>query len=455
MRYLTLAVAVALAQLFAAGRCAAADPAAELPRYRLTPGEELVYEGSSEFTFQSGVFASRQTMRVLPVRPNADGSWRVVIQNSDVEIETRDGKKNESPADVSLAYVDLYPDGRFTEDPSPRFEVRPARVFPGLPGDAGAMKAGWEEPADPFGGRRHFKVSSGVDSGKDWVFTGTSDSPEDKIYLADRKAVYHFDAARGIITKMEEEFTQGWGFNGRGTGTLELKKTETHDPQWLGRLAREADVYFQSHQAYEAVTDGHERDPARLKEKLDEAEKALVAARDELTLPVFKEQVERQLTKHKSSAEYLVNDAQERAAVVDHPSPDWEATDMAGKPHSLKEYGGKVVVLDFWYRGCGWCIRAMPQIKQLAEDFKQKPVAVLGMNTDREPKDAQFVIDAMDLNYATLKATGLPEKYKVQGFPTLIVIDQAGVIRRVHVGYSPTLRQDVGKLIESLLAKGG
>jgi peroxiredoxin len=97
----------------------------------------------------------------------------------------------------------------------------------------------------------------------------------------------------------------------------------------------------------------------------------------------------------------------------------------------------------------------MPQIKQLAEDFKQKPVAVLGMNTDREPKDAQFVIDAMGLNYATLKATGLPEKYKVQGFPTLIVIDQAGVIRHVHVGFSPTLRQDVGKLIESLLAKGG
>ena len=37
---------------------------------------------------------------------------------------------------------------------------------------------------------------------------------------------------------------------------------------------------------------------------------------------------------------------------------------------------GKVVVLDFWYRGCGWCIRAMPQMKQLADDFSETPDAV-------------------------------------------------------------------------------
>ena len=112
----------------------------------------------------------------------------------------------------------------------------------------------------------------------------------------------------------------------------------------------------------------------------------------------------------------------------------WETKDLEGKTHSLEGYKGKVVILDFWYRGCGWCIRAMPQMKELAQDFKGQPVAVLGMNTDREEKDAKFVVDEMGLNYPVLKAEGLPEKYRVRGFPTLIIVDQAGKVADIHVG---------------------
>ena len=41
----------------------------------------------------------------------------------------------------------------------------------------------------------------------------------------------------------------------------------------------------------------------------------------------------------------------------------------------------------------------------------------------------------------------------VQGFPTLIVIDPEGNVREFHVGYSPTLRDDIAKVIRGLLAK--
>ena len=41
----------------------------------------------------------------------------------------------------------------------------------------------------------------------------------------------------------------------------------------------------------------------------------------------------------------------------------------------------------------------------------------------------------------------------MQGFPTLIIIDQQGKVSDVHVGYSPTLREEVGKVIRELLAK--
>jgi thiol-disulfide isomerase/thioredoxin len=151
------------------------------------------------------------------------------------------------------------------------------------------------------------------------------------------------------------------------------------------------------------------------------------------------------------SAHLSEEQAQEREA-TNKPAAHWETTDIDGKMHSLIEYRGKVVILDFWFRGCEPCIKAMPQIKEIAEKYQGRPVAVLGMNTDKKQEDARFVVNQLKLNYPTLKAEGLPEKYNVQGFPTLVIIDQQGMIRGWHLGYSPDLGKEVCKVIERLLA---
>jgi thiol-disulfide isomerase/thioredoxin len=151
--------------------------------------------------------------------------------------------------------------------------------------------------------------------------------------------------------------------------------------------------------------------------------------------------------------EYYRSSAKEVLDVLNKPAADWQTTELGGTPYSLKELQGKVLVLDFWYRGCGWCIKAMPQVKAVAEHFKDRPVAVLGMNTDRDPADAQFVIDQMQISYPTLKARGLPEKFRVQGFPTLVIVDRCGVVRGFHVGYSPHLAEDVIQAVERLLGE--
>ena len=58
---------------------------------------------------------------------------------------------------------------------------------------------------------------------------------------------------------------------------------------------------------------------------------------------------------------------------------------------------------------------------------------------------------SMGPNYTNLKATGLPETYKAHGFPTLNILDQKGIIRDVHIGYSPNLKDEVIKSVEQLL----
>ena len=93
----------------------------------------------------------------------------------------------------------------------------------------------------------------------------------------------------------------------------------------------------------------------------------------------------------------------------------------------------------------------MPQLRQITEHFKDKPIVVFGMNNDEKEEDAKFVIEKLGLNYRNLKATGLSDKYKVAGMPTLLILDPQGIVRDIHVGYSPTLRDDVVRSVERLL----
>jgi protein-disulfide isomerase-like protein with CxxC motif len=59
----------------------------------------------------------------------------------------------------------------------------------------------------------------------------------------------------------------------------------------------------------------------------------------------------------------------------------------------------------------------------------------------------------MAISYPTLKAAELSERYGVQGFPTLLIIDQEGVVRDIHVGYSRNLAKSVITTVEKLLAR--
>jgi thiol-disulfide isomerase/thioredoxin len=439
------------------GASALAD---EVPRYRLEPGMELKYKGSSSFRHQNGSHDNESETTLWVVRKNGDGSVHVVISEGSRFSATsnRDSSKGEakakpkSPMDFSLGYFDIFPDGRIGPDAELGYRISVPALLPRLPDDAKQAEAGWKE-RDPAEGRE-YNYSAVKNDNAEWSFDAERVGFENKIYGMTSESKFHLNSARGTITRIETSYTQDYGFKGKGTGTVELTGVETRDTQWLTAFATAADRYFAANRAYEKATELASKSAAdRAKDMLADAKKALKSAREAIDQPFFREQLDRQIAEHDSMAGYYADSAKRRAQVVDKASPGWELKGLDGKTHSLSDYRGKVVLLDFWYRGCGWCIKAMPQLNALADDFKDRPVVLLGMNTDRNLDDAKFVCDAMGLKYATLRAEGIPEKYGVRGFPTLIIIDPEGTVRDFHVGYSPTLRTDIAKAIEGLLPK--
>jgi peroxiredoxin len=232
---------------------------------------------------------------------------------------------------------------------------------------------------------------------------------------------------------------------------VKLSDVTSHDAAWSKEFPADADRFFDAETAYRRTLERQIGVSADVKTALTKAEAELKSARSSLKRPEFQKRLDQLLTEHERQANAVVEEAERRAAILGKSATDWSTTDLDGKRHTLADYRGKVVILDFWYRTCFWCVRAMPQMKEIATLYKDKPVVILGMNTDPDEADARFVAEKMGLNYATLKAAGVPEKYKVQAFPTLIVIDQSGIVRDMHIGYTPTLKDEVVKSVERLL----
>jgi thiol-disulfide isomerase/thioredoxin len=449
----------------------AAQPELPPPRYQLKVGQELIYKGSSLFQYEGGAFDDRTSWQLWVTRSNDDGSWRLFMRQGSVFVQKRAAKEEKSllgalakafqgavadevplqPEEITFAYCDLFPDGRIVANDTFGLSMHPDRVLPLLPRDVEQARQGWVDKDQRLDESTHYRMLPQPPQENLCQIEAVRESPMDAIYGMTHREVITLDRQRGLPEKIESETKQTYGFKGHGRGTFKLVEVKMHDAAWCKQVEADMTRYFAAKDAYQKVTEDTAKGVEELKTALEKAVTRLQQVQKELQLPELKKTVEADVQKHEQLAKYYLEAAENRAQVLHQPAADWATTDLDGKKHALQDYRGKVVILDFWYRGCGWCVRAMPQMKQVASHFQGQPVVVFGMNTDRNLDDAKFVVEKMGLNYTNLKAEGLPQKYHVQGFPTLIIIDRKGVVRDLRVGYSPTLKQEVIRSVEKLL----
>lgn len=128
-------------------------------------------------------------------------------------------------------------------------------------------------------------------------------------------------------------------------------------------------------------------------------------------------------------------------------APDFELQTLEGKSIRLSDLRGKKVLLDFWFKGCYFCLKALPTIKKLAAKYPD--LVVLGMNAGDSPEVVQEYVQEKQITYPTcLEAEKLQIDYRVLGFPTFVLIDEKGQVIFAQVGFSETLEKDLEKKIK-------
>ena len=145
--------------------------------------------------------------------------------------------------------------------------------------------------------------------------------------------------------------------------------------------------------------------------------------------------------------------ARGRPQIPTGPAPDFTLTDTNGKEHTLKDYRGRVVVLDFGATWCPPCILAMPEVQALHERFEDKPVTVLGVNC-WETGDMAAFMQQNQYDYTMLvEGDRVAGQYGVSSIPTFFVIGVDGKILMREVGFRPGMGERAGAIIERHLAE--
>jgi peroxiredoxin len=172
---------------------------------------------------------------------------------------------------------------------------------------------------------------------------------------------------------------------------------------------------------------------------LQEVATTLAAALHEQPLPPDKGQPARPYVELAELVRYehvqaTLDDPQFAAAVskleVDNSRrdlADFTLADLDGKPWTLKEQRGKVVLLNFWATWCPPCRKEMPDLEKLYQQFKDQGLVILAISDEDASKVRPFIAQ-QKVTYPILldpgrKVNGL---FQIQGIPKTFVYDRNG-----------------------------
>jgi thiol-disulfide isomerase/thioredoxin len=468
---------------------AASESAGVAPRYRFRVGHELIYKQTSTEDVlasddeQDDLYRYESTVewRVYVTRQNDDGRWRLFIRkhyedlripNPDAPVDWKSlivrsavkrqlilpGQTEVTFDNDFLACCDLRPDGRYEMNSllgdNVAFKVQPEELFLQLPDDAKALAEGWEFDGPASGS--HFALHGRlVEDGRLEISGSESTSLDDNYEMTQTRKV-RFDLERGLPEKIVSESkstrkARPW----HTRTTVKLVDFVSHDAEWTDKFVAEAEAHLdmsrQWWKSFEAASTA--RTAAECKATLDEVRSKMVALRDRADVPDIREIYESRLRLHDRDSASSIDEAANREALYAKPPADWETEDFNEQPQRLVDYRGKILVMDFWYRGCYHCIKALPKVKKIHAKYKDEPVVVLGVNNDQAEEDAKFVIEKYSLKYPCVKDRDISKLYNVHGWPTFVVLDQSGRVALHVCGNAEDLVDQISRTVDALLTK--
>src|SRR5436189_1028385 len=149
---------------------------------------------------------------------------------------------------------------------------------------------------------------------------------------------------------------------------------------------------------------------------------------------------------------YVIFDSfHERLVVVGDSAPDFSITADNGRTVSVPNFGGKLLVLNFWATWCPPCVQETPSLSQFAAQYAAKGVVVLGVSVDKDEKAYRAFLQRFHPAFLTARETKVHEDYGTFIYPETYIIDSSGKVVQKFAEAADWMDPKMTGYIDSLL----
>lgn len=143
-----------------------------------------------------------------------------------------------------------------------------------------------------------------------------------------------------------------------------------------------------------------------------------------------------------------------RKAPNDIKRPEFQLTDLGGNLRNIKEWDGKVILLNFWATWCPPCKKEIPAFIELQDKYGSSGFQIIGVAID-QPELVEAYSDSMGVNYPILvgedEGIDITTQYgnRLNLLPYTVIIDRSSMIRFIKKG--EVTKDEIEELIIPLL----
>ena len=117
-------------------------------------------------------------------------------------------------------------------------------------------------------------------------------------------------------------------------------------------------------------------------------------------------------------------------------APEFSLTTEAGRRITQSDFGGKLLVLNFWATWCPPCIEEMPSLNQFAQEMEPAGVVVLSVSIDKNETAYKRFLQQQKLSFQVARDANadIPTQYGTFRWPETYIIDRSGKVVIKHIG---------------------